>query len=536
VADLVVGHDSSVDPNQALLAMLAEQNEELVMALASAQVGASGAQQDNALTQLANTIEATFADEFEGRGSITLHQATKTLIVRQTEETHVEISDLLTQLRHFNDTQIKVAIELVDLDTSRSFALAHNGQLLDAATLQEFHDLVASSQCETMTSSISIRNGESKNLMAYGLPGTLTAVVSEDQDDVRLMVNMPLSMEMGLMQQHDYRVPPGGTLLTVFTIEDSGVVVVLTAECQSPDQQLHGPGSELDPARREQTEDVSGTSAGQERQSRIISLRNSSVELVAAAINQFIDTQLETAPSDSLKREVIVEPDLRTNTLMIDATLRYFDEVVDMVLELDAAPPQIMTEVVLVEAKSLPEDFFSWAVGEFDGAIHHDPQSHEQVAVCLEPATCDQFIEALRKENVDLTIHSRPQVMSLDGQKSEIRVGQVVPVVDTVSGAGNRAVPVVEQLFVGTSVSLLSTIAADKCIKTQIEATHREPILEELTTPPAFRSTRAATTLTVPQMSTIVWPVRPVGDEAAAGPTMLVIFKAREVTEEPAAE
>ncbi len=546
VADLVVGHAAAADPNQALLSMLAEQNDELAMALASATAGPTGAQQNTALSDLADTIESTFADEFEGRGSITLHQDTKSLIVRQTEDMHLEIRDLLTQLRHVNDTQIKVTLKLAELiESSSPFAFAHNGQVLDEAAIQEFDELIASTDSESMTFTATLQNGEGQSMMGYGLPGTMTAVVTEDENEIRVLTEIPFAMSMGAMQRHEYRVLSGETLLTVFSVEDSGFIVLLTAEVdESHDPEQHPkPGSELDAPRREQTDgepQASAAPTGEEWQARVIQLRNVSAEIVYDVIRQHLACRDEiTTP----EKEFVIVSDPVTNNIAINASPRYFNEIVALAERLDVAPPQIMTQAVLVEAESLPEDFFNWAIDEFDGAIYNDPQSHEPLAVCFEPATADQFIEALREENVELTVHSQPQVTAFDGQKSEIHVGQVMPIVDTVSFEG-RDVPFVEEIFVGTVVSLVSTVDANNCIEMQIQATHREPVLEsiereasgKLISPPNLSCTRATTTLTVPQTSTIVWPVRPAGHEETDGPTMLVILTAREVTESPAAE
>ncbi len=548
VADLVVGHAAAPDPNQALLSMLAEQNDELAMALASATAGPPGAQQNTALIDLADTIESTFADEFEGRGSVTLHQATKSLIVRQTEDMHLEIRDLLTQLRHVNDTQIKVTIKLAELiESSSPFAFAHNGQVLDEAAIQEFDELIASSDSESMTFTATLQNGDGQSMMGYGLPGTMTAVVTEDENEIRVLTEMPFAMSMGAMQQHEYRVLSGETLLTVFSIEDSGMVVLLTAEVDEshdPEQQRPKPGSEFDAPRRNQPDSeqpVSAAPAREEWQARIVKLRNVSAEIVYEVILQQLACRGEI---ETPEQEFIIVPDRVSNNLMINASPRFFDEIVALAQRLDIAPPQIVTQVVLVEVDSLPEDFFSWAINEFDGAIHHDPQSHEPVAVCLEPATAEQFIEALREENVQLTVHSRPQMISVDGFRSEIQVGQVVPVVNGVTFDNNRTIPTVNEQTVGTRISLQPTVAANNCIEMQIEATHRELVDESIVrqasgesfTLPTISSTLAATTLTVPQRSTAVWPVRLAGDEEADGRIMLIILTAREVTESPAVE
>ncbi len=234
VADLVVGHSSGPDPNQALMSMLAQQNEELAFTLNAAGAGAAGAQQDVALTELAETIKSAFAHEFaEGNGTITLHRGTFSLIVRQSENVHTQIRDLLLQLRHANDTQIKISIELVEMDEARTpFAFAHNGQSLTDAEVAEFRELAQAGEAERLTFNVTTRNGECTSMPAYGLPGTLTAVASHDRREVRLLLDMLWGMEMGMSQQHNHRVPAGGSLLTIFEVDGSGYVVLLSADIE----------------------------------------------------------------------------------------------------------------------------------------------------------------------------------------------------------------------------------------------------------------------------------------------------------------
>ncbi len=243
VADLVVGREGSADPNPALLSMLAQQSDELALRLATATVGAQGPQVQTALSELAQTIESTYADEFEDRGSITLHPATKSLVVRQTETVHVEIRDLLTQLRHVNDTEINVTLELFDLDDARMlFAFAHTGQVLDAAEVQEFRDLSpaaegsADGEDPRMVFCIACRNGESASLPQFVLPGTMTAFTSEDRSEVRVLLNMPLGMDMGMPLQQSYQVPQAGNLLTIFSDGESGLVMLLSAEIEASEE------------------------------------------------------------------------------------------------------------------------------------------------------------------------------------------------------------------------------------------------------------------------------------------------------------
>lgn len=95
-----------------------------------------------------------------------------------------------------------------------------------------------------------------------------------------------------------------------------------------------------------------------ERQSRIYRLQNAPATSVADAINQFLQTDRNLAlqltpesvsPFEQLEREVVVVPETVSNSLIISATPRYFEEVVKLVRELDERPPMVLIQVLIAE-------------------------------------------------------------------------------------------------------------------------------------------------------------------------------------------
>jgi type II secretory pathway component GspD/PulD (secretin) len=108
-----------------------------------------------------------------------------------------------------------------------------------------------------------------------------------------------------------------------------------------------------------------------DRQRRVIKLRNSPAESVADALNLFLEGQLQILQidperisfSELLEQQVIVVPDPVTNNILIEASPRYFNEIVNMALQLDAEPPQVMIQALLVEVELQDTDEFGVELG-----------------------------------------------------------------------------------------------------------------------------------------------------------------------------
>ncbi len=93
------------------------------------------------------------------------------------------------------------------------------------------------------------------------------------------------------------------------------------------------------------------------RKTVVYKLRNAPAADVSTAINQLLQGQRDItnlapealSPFEQIEREVIVVPELVSNSLIVSATPRYFDEVKAIVEELDARPPLVMIQVLIAE-------------------------------------------------------------------------------------------------------------------------------------------------------------------------------------------
>ncbi|AMV16319.1 Putative type II secretion system protein D precursor [Planctomyces sp. SH-PL14] len=107
------------------------------------------------------------------------------------------------------------------------------------------------------------------------------------------------------------------------------------------------------------------------RKSTVYKLRNSPASQVALAINQFLQSQRDLAQldpgristSEILEQEVIVTAESVTNSLLISATPRYYDDIMRIARDLDQEPAQVIMQALLVEVELENTDEFGVELG-----------------------------------------------------------------------------------------------------------------------------------------------------------------------------
>ncbi|MEO2033649.1 MAG: secretin N-terminal domain-containing protein, partial [Planctomycetaceae bacterium] len=114
-----------------------------------------------------------------------------------------------------------------------------------------------------------------------------------------------------------------------------------------------------------------------QRQTTVIKLKNSPVTDVANAINQFLTSQRDLANADPdlvssvelLEREVIAVAEPVSNSLLLSATPRYYEEILELVNRLDEAPAQVIIQALLVEVELENSDEFGIELGVQDSIL-----------------------------------------------------------------------------------------------------------------------------------------------------------------------
>ena len=108
-----------------------------------------------------------------------------------------------------------------------------------------------------------------------------------------------------------------------------------------------------------------------QRTTTVIQLRNAPAELVAESINLFLGQQQALRDStedlisniERVRQEVIVAADTNSNSLIVSASPDYFSEITQIITQLDATPPQVIIQALLVEVVLDNTDEFGVELG-----------------------------------------------------------------------------------------------------------------------------------------------------------------------------
>ncbi|MGH7137781.1 MAG: type II secretion system protein GspD, partial [Pirellulales bacterium] len=108
-----------------------------------------------------------------------------------------------------------------------------------------------------------------------------------------------------------------------------------------------------------------------ERRSVVYKLKNAPALDVAVALNEYLQKERQTqqtapglmSPFEKIEREVVVVPELVTNSLIVSATPRFFDEIAKIVEQLDARAPMVMIQVMIAEVTLNNTDEFGVELG-----------------------------------------------------------------------------------------------------------------------------------------------------------------------------
>ncbi|MCH2203751.1 MAG: hypothetical protein MK102_17425 [Fuerstiella sp.] len=107
------------------------------------------------------------------------------------------------------------------------------------------------------------------------------------------------------------------------------------------------------------------------RTTTVIQLRNAFAPLAADSINLFLEQQQALRDStddlisniERIRQEVIVAADENSNSLIVSASPDYFSEITQLITELDATPPQVIVQALIVEVELDNTDEFGVELG-----------------------------------------------------------------------------------------------------------------------------------------------------------------------------
>ncbi|QGJ71135.1 Type II and III secretion system protein [Planctomycetales bacterium 10988] len=115
-----------------------------------------------------------------------------------------------------------------------------------------------------------------------------------------------------------------------------------------------------------------------ERKTNVYRLENAPAADVAVAIDEFLSRQAEirqdqdaefVSPFEQIEREVVVVAETVTNALIISATPRFYDEIMELVEAIDRRPPMVMIQVLIAEVALNNTDEFGVELGIQDSVL-----------------------------------------------------------------------------------------------------------------------------------------------------------------------
>jgi type II secretion system protein D len=213
------------------------------------------------------------------------------------------------------------------------------------------------------------------------------------------------------------------------------------------------------------------------RKTTVYRLRNAPAADVSQAINQFLTNQRQlatigqgiTSSVEQLEREVVVVPEPVSNSLLVSATPRYYEEIKKIVEDLDRRPPMVVIQCVIAEVTLNSTDEFGVELGLQDSLLYdrgipgigfnfnntaplgnNSTKTRQELAgqglVNLGLGRTNStlgyggFILSASNDSVSLLLRalqqssrlqvlSRPQVQTLDNQVGFVQVGARVPYV-----------------------------------------------------------------------------------------------------------
>lgn len=261
-----------------------------------------------------------------------------------------------------------------------------------------------------------------------------------------------------------------------------------------------------------------------QRVTTVYRLRNAPAADVAAALSGqtgLLTQQRElnqaapelVSPYEQIEREVIVVAEPVTNSLIVSATPRYYEEIKRVIEELDRRPPMVMIQVLIAEVELSDVDQFGveWGLQDslmFDRSILTNrfnfnnavfPNDNTPASLATREDLAGQALSNLALGRIDPTLGfgglvltasnesvqvlvralelssrvqvlSRPQVQTLDNQAARVQVGALVPRVQGITQTGFTATPVVVDTSVGIILQVQPRTSPDGTIVMQIYA------------------------------------------------------------------
>lgn len=243
----------------------------------------------------------------------------------------------------------------------------------------------------------------------------------------------------------------------------------------------------------------------------------------ADRLQRTLSAEMQGSASRQLENEVTIVGDEKSNKLLISASPRYLDTVERIVRELDAAPPQVMIQVLLAEVSLDAENTwgFDVRVGG-DTGLGNDAYKIGVFAagtgvssaigtpnIAVSSLDFELLIRALEVQG-KLEVLSRPQVTVRNNEIARIQVGEDIGLVSAFdrSDTGNVRSDV-ERREIGIILQVVPTISPDGFVRMDIRPeistlSQREIQISENLSSPVINVRKVETTVAVMDGQTVV--------------------------------
>ncbi|MCD6339598.1 MAG: hypothetical protein J7M29_09505, partial [Verrucomicrobia bacterium] len=269
----------------------------------------------------------------------------------------------------------------------------------------------------------------------------------------------------------------------------------------------------------------------QERKTEVYRLRNSRAQDIEPALRTFLQQDIQQmltvlgpqavgTAQNILEREVSIVAEPISNSLLISASPRYFDEVKQLIEQLDQPQPQVLIQVLLAEVTldSTTELGIEWSyltkgdpsinVGS-DYGLQGALQSFGGNYAAITGSNVGFLLRALQNEG-KLEVLSRPQILAADNQEATINIGQRIPLI-TDSRVTERGDTINQFTYenVGVILNVTPRISPDGFVKMDIAPTISETSsstvdISKGVSVPIINQRTATTTVTVRSGQTIL--------------------------------
>jgi type II secretion system protein D len=266
-----------------------------------------------------------------------------------------------------------------------------------------------------------------------------------------------------------------------------------------------------------------------ERETFVYPLRNAQAEEIARVVGDFVAADqrklIETLGSDQLpsasrllEREVTIVGDNKSNSVLVNASPRYREKVMEMIRGLDVDPPQVMIQVLLAEITldnideagvtlngqvgTIPINSSLSFAGSLVGGVTGAPYS-------ISSGDLNFTLTALQSQR-RFNLLANPSITVANNEQGRIQVGQTIRVPEAIAtfdtGIQNTAVVAEE---VGTILEVLPSINPDGFVRMQISpqiselSKEKTDLSTDFQAPIIIRRT-ATTTVTVRDGETVV--------------------------------